>query len=196
MRIALTMVFGAMLFMLTSGPALAQEHGQEQGQGDILSPRFDLALWSIVIFVILLLVLKRYAWGPMLEGLHQREENIRAAAEQAEHARAETERVTAEFKAKMDQAYAEIPRMMDQARKDAQHLAEEMRAKAQADIQGDRQRLRREIELALEQALQEIYQQAAQLATQMSAKVIRKSLTPEDHRRLIDEAMLELREAR
>jgi F-type H+-transporting ATPase subunit b len=161
-------------------------------QEDILALRYDQGIWTIVVFVVLLLVLKRYAWHPMLDALHQREENIRLAAEEAKQARAETERVTAEFKAKMAEAYAEIPRLMEQARKDAQQLAEEMRTKAQAEIQAERQRLRREIEIATEQALQQIYTHAAQLATLISAKAIQKSLSVEDHRRLVDQAMQEL----
>jgi F-type H+-transporting ATPase subunit b len=183
------------LFALLAVLALSQ-NCQAQGKNELLvPPRLDLAIWTIVIFVLLLLVLKKFAWGPMLDGLHQREQSIRSAVDEAKHAREETARVTAEFKAKMAEAYAEIPKLMDQARKDAQHLAEEMRTKAQADIQADRQRLRREIELALEQALKEIYDQAAQLATLISAKAIQRSLTPEDHRRLVDQAMLELKPA-
>jgi F-type H+-transporting ATPase subunit b len=184
MRPGPVLLFAVLALLIFAGIAAAQD--------DILAPRYDLGIWTIIIFVILLGVLYRYAWGPMLEGLKARENNIALAAEEAKHARAETERVTAEFKVKMDQAYAEIPKLMDQARRDAQRLAEEMRAKAQADIQADRQRLRREIEVATEQALQQIYTQAAHLATLISAKAIRKSLSEEDHRRLVDQAMQEL----
>jgi F-type H+-transporting ATPase subunit b len=179
-----------LLLLLVAGTSLGA------AEDEILSPRLDLAVWTIIIFVLLLLVLKKYAWGPMLDGLHQREETIRTAVEEAKHARAETERVTAEFKAKMDAAYAEIPKLLDQARKDAQRLVDEMRAKAQSDIQADRQRLRREIEVATEQALQQIYTHAAQLATLISAKAIQKSLSEEDHRRLVDQAMQELQPTR
>jgi len=178
------------LLCLLAGPSLAS--GEEQ----ILEPRFDLMVWTLVIFVLLFLVLKKFAWPAMLEGLQRREETIRTAVDEAKHARAETERITAEFKAQMDQAYAEIPKLMDQARKDGQRLADEMRAKAQADIQADRQRLRREIDVALEQALQQIYTQAAQLATLISAKAIQRSLSEEDHRRLVDQAMQELQPTR
>jgi F-type H+-transporting ATPase subunit b len=189
MRSAATLLLAVSLLLLGAGAVQAAGKGDE-----LLAPRLDLGIWSIVVFVLLLLVLRKYAWNPMLEGLHQREENIRAAAEEAKRAREETERVSAEFKAKMDQAYAEIPKLLDQARKDAERVAEEMRAKAQADIQAERQRLHREIDLALEQALQEFNNHAAQLATLISAKAIQRSLSLEDHRRLVDDAMRELRE--
>jgi F-type H+-transporting ATPase subunit b len=155
----------------------------------------DLALWTIVVFLLLYLILKKKAWGPILEGLQKREDNIREAAEEAKRAHAETQRVTAEFQAKMDQAYAEIPKLLDQARKDGQHLVEEMIAKAQADIQADRQRLRREIEMALDQALQEFTKYAANLATLISAKAIQRSLSLEVHQALVEESIGELRRA-
>lgn len=161
---------------------------------DLLS--WDLGLWTVVVFVLLLMILKKAAWGPMLAGLKKREDNIRAAVEEAKLARAETERVRAEFQAEMAKAYEQIPKMMDEARRDAQAMAEQMRAQAQADIQADRQRLRREIDLALEQALQNIYQQGAHLATLISAKTIQRSLTEDDHRRLVDEALTEMKQAK
>jgi F-type H+-transporting ATPase subunit b len=153
---------------------------------------WDLGLWTIVVFVLLYVILKKNAWGPILQGLQKREDNIREAAEEAKRAREETQRISAEYKAKMDQAYAEIPKLLDQARKDAQHLADDLRAKAQADIQSDRQRSLREIEMTKDQALQEITKYAANLATLISAKAIQRSLTLEDHRAQVDEAVAEL----
>ena len=70
-----------------------------------------------------------------------------------------------------------------------------MIAKARAEIQAERERLRREIEMARDQALQELWKQAADLATMISAKAIRRQLSAEDHRRLVDEALTELQGA-
>lgn len=168
---------------------------ERETQTNLLDLRWDLGLWTLVVFILLFLVLKKAAWGPILEGLQQREQDIRSAVEEAKLARAETARERAEFQRKLDEAFQKIPQMMDEARRDAQHMAEEMRAKATAEIQADRQRLRREIEMAHDQALQQLLTQMAQLATLISAKTIQRSLTEEDHRRLVDEALAELREA-
>ncbi len=181
------------LVLLSSSTASAAE-GHEQKPG-IFSWALDLGIWTLVVFLLLVFILRRFAWGPMLEGLKKREDTIRAAVEEAKHARAETVRETAEFKAKMDEAYAEIPKMMDEARRDAQVLAEEMRGRAHTEIQADRQRLRREIETARDQALKELQEFAANLATQISSKVLRRALTVDDHRRLVDEALTDLRHA-
>ncbi len=160
-----------------------------------LDLKWDLGLWTIVIFLLLLLILRKVAWGPMLEGLKKREESIKGAVEEAKLARAETQKVAAEFKAKMDQAYAEIPKMMDEARRDAQRLAEDLKAKGLADIAAERQRLRREIETAKDQALKELQEFAADLATRISAKVLKRMVSADDHRRLVDEALGEMRQA-
>ena len=93
----------------------------------------------------------------------------------------------------MDQAFAKIPQMMEEARRNAEKLAAEFRAKAEAENQADRERLRREIELAHDQALQDLVQRTAQLATLISANVLARSLTPEDHQRMFNIAVEELK---
>lgn len=162
-------------------------------QKSILAPHFDLAIWTIVIFVLLLTVLKKFAWGPMIQGLHAREENIHKAVSEAQFARAETERLRAETQKQIEEAFAKIPGMMDEARKDGEKLVDEMKTKALAEINTEHSRRKRELETATNQALQELWNQSAQLATLISAKAIGKSLGQDDHHRLIDEALAEVR---
>jgi F-type H+-transporting ATPase subunit b len=161
---------------------------------DILEPQFDLAIWSIVIFALLLVVLRKFAWGPMVKSLHAREVHIQGALDEAKNLRIENAKGLAELQKKLDSAYAEIPRLMEQARKDADALKEKIRTEAAAEVQADRTRLLREVDTAKDQALAAIWSQAAQLATLISTKVIGRSLTVEDHRRLVDEATADLRE--
>jgi F-type H+-transporting ATPase subunit b len=193
----------------SSGPVFAGKDEPQAEKGDpsdkghkddspphIFTPvRIDLAIWTLVVFLSLFFILKKAAWGPIMEGLHKREDAIRSAVEEAKLARAETERVRAQFQKEMDEAFAKIPQMMDEARRDAARMAEEMKTKAAADIQAERQRARREVEVAKDQALHEILNQMAQLATMISAKAIRRNISEEDHRRLVDETLTELRNA-
>jgi F-type H+-transporting ATPase subunit b len=164
----------------------------DTGMPNPMAWSWDLGIWAVVIFIALIFILRKMAWDPMLEGLQKREQTILGAVEEAKHARAETERVTAEFKAKMDAAYAEIPKLMDQARKDAQKLAEDLKSKAMADIAAERQRLRNEMETATDQALKQLQEHAASLATLISAKVLRREVSADDHRRLVDDAVADL----
>jgi F-type H+-transporting ATPase subunit b len=173
---------------LAVAPALADEHEKS----NLLDLRFDLTVWTIVIFAILFLVLRKFAWGPILEGLQNREHSIESAIEEAKRVRDEMAKQSAEFQRQIADANQQIPKLLEQARRDAEHLREEMRTQAAADINAERQRLRREIEVARDQALQDIWNQAANLATVISARAIRKALAPEDHRRLVDEALSEI----
>ena len=155
----------------------------------------DLAIWTVVVFLILLFVLRKWAWAPMLEGLEKREQAIAGAIEDAKAARAEAASLREEIQAERHRANDTIRQMFDKARQDATRLAEEFRAQAMADVQAERERLRREVEVARDQALHDIYTQGARLATLISSKAVRRHLTEEDHRQLIDEALAELRQS-
>jgi F-type H+-transporting ATPase subunit b len=185
------------LVVLTAGPALAAEaHEAVKEEAPQLFPwALELFIWTLVVFLILLWVLTKFAWRPMLEALRRREQTIRGAVEEAKITRAEMERMRADFEAKMAEANAQIPKMMAEARRHAEELAAEMRGRALADIQAERQRLRREMDMARDQALQELSAYTAQLATLISAKALGRYVSEDDHRRLFDEALGEMRQA-
>ena len=82
--------------------------------------------------------------------------------------------------------------LIEEARRDAEAMSTEMRAKAAAEIQAERERLRREIDIAKDQAIKQLWEQSAQLAALISSKAIGRALTEDDHRRLIDESLHEL----
>jgi F-type H+-transporting ATPase subunit b len=176
-----------------AGPALAAEEGGKH-EPNLLEPRFDLGLWSIVIFVLLFAVLYKFAWGPILQGLRKRENDIHGAVNEAKRVNEEMAKQRAAFERQIADANQQIPKLMEEARRAAERLKEEMRAQAMADIQAERQRLRREMDTARDQALKEIMDSTANLATIVSERAIRKSLTDADHRRLVDEALNEIQQ--
>lgn len=169
-------------------------HGEGQQQQGLMSISVDLGIWTLVVFLLLLFILKRLAWKPMLEGLKKREETIRSALDEAQKAREEAEQLRARLQKEMDHAAEKVREILEEARRDAQHTSEQILAKAREEINLERERLQREVAIAKDQALQEIWNQAADLATLISAKAIRRSLSPEDHRRLMDEALADLRQ--
>ena len=187
-----------LLVIATLVCAAAPVFAKDEGSGDTPNPLailFDTALWTVLIFVALLLILRRRAWAPILEGLKKREETIRSSLQEAKKTRDEMEKMRADFQKELADAHQQIPALMEEGRKKAEALANEMRAKAAADIQAERQRLRHEVEMAKDQAIKEMWEQAANLATMISAKAIGRSLTDDDHRRLLDEAMGEMRQS-
>ena len=152
--------------LVAAAPVLAA------GSTDPLHIRYDTALFSCIVFIVLLAILYFKAWGPILEGLKKREETIRSSLEEAKKTRSDMEAMRAQFQKELAEAHQEIPKLIDEARRDAEALSNEMRTKATAEIQADRDRLRREIEIAKDQAIKQIWEQAAQLATLISAKAI------------------------
>ncbi len=158
-----------------------------------LAITWDLGVWTLVIFLVFYFFLKKIAWQPMLDGLKKREENIRGALEEAQKARDEAQRMREQWQREVDQAHVKVAAILDEGRRNAQIMTEEMIAKARAEIQAERDRLRREIENAKDQAVQEIWNQAALLATAISAKAIKRQISADDHRRLVDEALADLK---
>ncbi|MCX7699638.1 MAG: F0F1 ATP synthase subunit B [Gemmataceae bacterium] len=164
----------------------------EDAPPEIIPKRWDTGVWSVVIFVTLYLVLKKFAWTPMLQGLKKREDTIRSALEQAEQTRRQALELQGQLDEKLRNAGAEVARMMEEARRDAAALKEQMIAEARQTIQQDRDRQLREIQLARESALHEIRQQAVALAVSITRKVVRRDMSEADHRNFLDEALAEL----
>jgi F-type H+-transporting ATPase subunit b len=178
-------------------PAKEGHAAAESGKIDVADKfglkRYDLGIYTLIVFGILLVVLGKYAWGPVMAGLDRREAHLRKAHDDAEAARAEAQRAVAEIQARLAKASDEVRAMLDEARRDAQAVKDQMKADAASDIQAERDRIRREIEMARDQALQQIYQQAVQLAALISTKAVKRELTPADHQRLLEEALVDLR---
>jgi F-type H+-transporting ATPase subunit b len=177
------------------GQAAAEDGAAPSSQGGILTPMLDLTIWSIVVFLVLLFVLSKYAWGPMMKGLEAREHAIHQAVDEAHKAREETSRLRDEVLRERAKAAEEARATVEQARRDAQKQADELRAKAVADIHAERDRMRRDLEIARDAALQDLWSQTAKLAALISSRAIGRELNPEDHRKLADQAIAEIRHA-
>jgi F-type H+-transporting ATPase subunit b len=160
-----------------------------------LSIKWDLGLWTLVVFLGLFFILSKVAWKPMLEGLKNREESIARALTEAEAARRETAELRTRLQAEINKAQEQARDIIAEASRGAQRTAEEMIAKAKAEIAAERDRLHRELTAAKDQALKELFDYAANLATLVSSKAVRRQLNEDDHRRLVDEALSEMRGA-
>lgn len=168
------------------------EHVTMDKPPDLLALQWELGLWSVVVFILLYVILKKVAWAPMLEGLQKREHNIRSAIEDANRARTEAQALKEQWNKEMAQAQERVRTIMEEARHEAQKAQEQMMAETRAQIQTERERMRREIQTAKDMALQELWSQTAQLATLISSKALKRQLNVDDHRRLVDEAVAEL----
>lgn len=149
----------------------------------------SLIFWEIVSFGILLWVLYKYAFPPILETLDLRERKIRESLEQAERHRIEAERRMQEYETKLAAASREAEAVLTQAKERAQRLLDENEQRLLAEADRVKADATREIDQERRKAVQEIRSQATDLALLVAEKVIERSLTDADHRRLADEAL-------
>jgi F-type H+-transporting ATPase subunit b len=178
------------VFLVAAAPAPAPAAGAADQL--FVPPRLDLTIWTIVVFGALLWVLKKLAWKPMLEGLQGREARLRGALEEAQMARDDAHKLREQLQAEMLKIQDKMREMVDEARRDGQALKDRLVAEGKSEIQAESDRKRLEFQREAEQAKQALWNQTAQLATLVSAKVIGRSLSPDDHRGLVDEALSEL----
>jgi F-type H+-transporting ATPase subunit b len=149
----------------------------------------DLAIFTAVVFLLLVVILRKFAWKPISEGLEKREHHIAHEIAAAENANAEAKRLLAEYQKKLDASQLEVRAIIDEARRDAEHTAQQIAAKAKADAETEMRRAMREVETAKDQALKELAETAANQALALAGKLLQQKLQPADHARLIDEAM-------
>lgn len=178
----------------TEGAAKADDHKEEE-KLDLFKGAIDLTIYTIIVFIILFLILRAYAWGPIREGLDRRERSIAHDKQEALRAKQEADALRARLDQELARANEEVRQMIEKARQDAGAVAAAEMARGKAELQAEKDRLKRDLEIQEKQALQQAVEKSVGLATLISAKAVKKSLTEEDHRALLDEALAEFKAA-
>ena len=148
-----------------------------------------LIVWTIVTFVLLLAVLRKFAWKPMLGALQRREDTIRGSIERAEDAKRESERILEENKKQLTKAGDESRRILSESRVLAEKLKSEIVEKGnkQARVMIDQARL--EIERDKEVAIAQLRGEVADLAIQAAGKILGETLDAARHRKIVDDVI-------
>jgi F-type H+-transporting ATPase subunit b len=155
----------------------------------LVQPDPGLFIWTILTFLVLLALLAKFAWRPLLQALESRQESIRRSLDDAQRAKQELERLQAESAEMIRQARVEADGIVTRSRGDAERLREEMRQKARAEADAIVKNAERQIQLETGRALQQIRREAVDLSVMIASKLIQRNLTKEDNERLIDEAL-------
>ena len=184
-----------LLTLALAAPAAAQEGHEAAGANNPFAGDIGNALWTVIIFVLVLVVLGKFAWGPILKGLQARETFILESLEKAKHADAEAEKRRLEFEERMAQARTEATAITEEGRRDAEATKNRILQEARQEAEQERERTKREIRIATDTATKELYALSARLATDMAGRIIRKELTAQDHERLIADSIQELSSA-
>ena len=154
-----------------------------------MTPNLGTFFWTAATFVLLLLVLKKLAWGPILQTLAERETRIKEALEKADVAQKETEEALAKNQEIMDEAKKEAKDLLSKSRKTADTTKEEIIQKAHSEASAMLEKAKREISLEGEKAVHEIRKQTAELSVMIASKLIGKTLSQKDHQDVIDDSL-------
>jgi F-type H+-transporting ATPase subunit b len=167
--------------------------GEESGGGSFLvSPSLGLMIWTLLAFGITLYLLNKLAFPRIAEALDRRRRAIEESIDSAQRAKEEADALLDEYRARLREAREQAEDIVVRARKAADNLADETKAQAARQREELLQAARRDIEHETRRALDEIRKEVADMTVIATEKVTRKSLTPEDHRDLIEEALSEV----
>lgn len=149
----------------------------------------DLAIWTAVVFLVLVAVLGKFAWGPLTAGLERREQSIADHISQAEAANRQAKELLAQHEAKLNAAKDEVRGILEAARRDAERVGQEMIDRARTEAAAEQQRALKQIDAATASAMKEIADKAAGLAVELAGKIVGAKLNASDHTRLIEQAV-------
>jgi F-type H+-transporting ATPase subunit b len=158
----------------------------------LIEVRPGLMIWTIICFLVVLFVLKRYAFGPIQQMIDTRRERIEQAITEADNARDEARRLLEEHRKLIGQAKSESEEILSEARRVADAQRDRVRQETEEDRQRRLEETRRQIDQATVQALGQIRDEVGKLSLLAAEKITRKSLSGADQQRLIDEALAEI----
>jgi F-type H+-transporting ATPase subunit b len=176
-------------FILAQADAHAAE---EESSNFLVSPDIGLMIWTLLAFVIALLILRKYAWPAITEALDKRQRAIVESIETAERTRTEAQELLQEYRERLREARRQADEIVARARKAGEVHERETLEKARGQREELMQQTRRDIEAETRRAIQEIRAEVADLTVLATEKVTRKTLTSADQRRLVEEALQEL----
>jgi F-type H+-transporting ATPase subunit b len=153
-------------------------------------------VFQLIMFIILLALLKKFAWGPLMGIMKQREEHIAGEINSAEQSRLETSKLLAEQRELLKQARQEAQQLIENAKKQGDVQREEIVLAARAESERVKESAKNEIEQQKQQAVAAIREQVASLSVLIASKVIEKELSAADQDKLINEYIQEAGEGR
>lgn len=171
------------LLAVTATPALAQE---APASANLLSPSYGLMFWTLAIFVVLLVVLAKFAFGPITASVEARERALEEAINAAKRDREEAARLLAEHRAALDASRGEAQKLIADARVAAERVRAEIVEQAHTEQTRMLERARQEIEAEKSKAITELRREAVELAIAGASKVIEKNLDQPTNRQLVE----------
>jgi F-type H+-transporting ATPase subunit b len=158
----------------------------------LIKPGIGLMIWTLVVFFVTFLLLKRIAFPAISQALDKRQKSIEESIDTAERTRQDADKLLAEYRERLKEARAQADEIVQRARQTADTHETESKQHGQELIAEAQQRAEREIQAATERAISDLRREVADLTVTATEKVTKKALSDADQRRLVDEALAEL----
>ena len=167
--------------------------GAEEGGGSFLvQPGLGLMIWTLIAFVLTMWVLSKFAFPRIQAALEERAEKVNNNIDESERLRAEADELLTEYRERLKEAREQADDIMARARKSSEAAKAEATAEGRAKHDELVAAARKDIEAETKRSLETIRKEVAELTVLATEKVARKSLTPEDQKRLVEEALGEV----
>ncbi len=166
--------------------------GGGESSGGLLDVNPGLIIWTVITFVILLVLLKKMAWGPILNSLNEREAFIKDSLDKADQARIDAEKLLEENKANLAKAEEEAQKIIQQGREYSEKLKVQLLEESKAEAKKMIAEATSEIERKNQEAFNNLKDQVADIAVSAAEKIIRTNLDKEKQTKLVDEYLNDL----
>ncbi len=154
--------------------------------------RGDLAIYTFVVFLLLLALLGKLAWPSIATALEEREKRIEGNIADAEAMQAEAKNMLAQHEAKLATAADEVRELLEEARRDAEHTKSQIIVEAKEAAGKERDRAVRDVDLAAENAMHRLVETSANMAVDLAGQVVKQNITPDQQAALVREALSKL----
>lgn len=168
---------------------LHESHGGSSAPNPLVQLDPGLFIWTILTFLVLFLVLAKFAWKPLLTALKNREDQIKTALQNAEQAKDELDKITIKSKAITDEARLEAKVILSEAKASSDKIKQEMLSKATEEADKIRAEAESKIKVEKDKAVDEIKTKVVDLTLTISEKIIKKNISSKENRNLIEESL-------
>jgi F-type H+-transporting ATPase subunit b len=158
----------------------------------LVQPDPGLYIWTIVTFLVLVALLAKFAWRPLLAALERREESIRKSLDDVQQAKLELEKLRTDSSRILAEARVQADAILSATRDDANRFREEMKQKARAEAETIAKNGERQIQLETARALQQIRQEAVDISLAIASKILQRNLSKDDNARLIEDTFKQI----
>lgn len=182
---------GALLVLSASLPEAVWAQGGEGG-GRLYDINTGLSVWTLIVFGVLVFLLGKYAWGPILGAVEAREKGIQQALDEAAARNAEASRILAEHKEQLADARRQASELIADGKAAGEELRKELEEKARSEAQSIVERAREEIERERDQAIEALRKESVELALAAASRLMRERLDQDKDRELVERYLGEM----